>query len=69
MEMHKPNIEFHGPAAQHDMPCAIDYLVLEPAVLNMSKGVFEPSWAAQERGWRLIQAKSALQRWLLRTFF
>jgi hypothetical protein len=69
MERHKPTIEFHGPAATHDMPCCVDYLVNEPAVYDMSCGVFMPSWKAQQRGWRLVYANTAFKRWLLRTFF
>lgn len=64
-----PTIEFHGPAATHDMPCCVDYLAGEPAVLNTNTGVFGPSWAARRRGWRLVRADTVFQRWILRTFF
>lgn len=50
MERFKPTIEFHGPAATHDMPCACCHS--RPAVYNLNDGVFKPCWICQET-WEL----------------
>jgi hypothetical protein len=34
-----------------------------------NEGIFYPGYRAQREGWRLIQARTWLQRWLLRAFF
>jgi hypothetical protein len=54
-----------GPWATHDMPCSV-YHQTEHAVLNLNKGVFEPSWKAQKKGWKLIQVKTPLQKFILK---
>lgn len=57
-----------GLAVEHNMPCA----VLGPtrhAVFNTSRGVFQPSGAAQMEGWYLIRATTKFQQWLYRKFF
>ena len=60
-------ITFHGPAAEHDMPCAV--YRDQPAVFDMNRGVFLPSWYAQRDGWHLVKAHNWWQRWLLRYGF
>lgn len=53
---------FYGPGcAYHNMPCPI--ISNEHAVLNTSKGVFEPSWKAQQTGWRLLRVRPG-REWL-----
>jgi len=64
METHKPEIQVEGPSATHTQGCAVRHG--EPAVLDMNEWVFQPSWAAQEEGWRLVHAKSWWQRTLLK---
>lgn len=67
MNPREPEIEVHGPVAAHDQRCAV--LPGTSAVLNLSIGVFEPSWKAQSQGWRLVQARTWLQRLALRLAF
>ena len=64
----KPSYFEIGMGYEHDMPCAI-YTNTEHAVLDTSCGVFKPSWRAQKEGWKLVQAKTKFQKWLLRKFF
>lgn len=66
MQTRKPVIENHGIFAEHDQCCAVRFN--ESAVLNLERGVFEPSWRAQQEGWRLIRADTKLRRFLLRFF-
>jgi hypothetical protein len=65
--MFDPTIEFHGPAATHDMPCAV--YRKKPAVLDCNTGVFHPSWSAQSDGWQLVRATSWFQRLVLKIAF
>lgn len=51
---------------RHTMRCAV--LPGKHAVLAAT-GVFHPSWTAQAAGWRLVQAKTKLQKFVLNTFF
>lgn len=68
METRRPNIECHGPIAEHDQACAV--LHDKPAVYDLSTGVFQPSWYAQEQmGYRLVRADTAIKRLVLRLFF
>lgn len=62
-----PTIAVDGPVAHHDMPCAVNRD--NHAVLDLSQGVFKPSWECQEQGWHLIKADTKFQRWLIRKFF
>ena len=64
----KPSYFEIGMGYEHDMPCAI-YTNSDHAVLDTSCGVFKPSWRAQKEGWKLVQAKTKFQKWLLRKFF
>ena len=65
MELLRPTVVDHGPVCDHNMPCAV--LAGEPAVLNGSTGVFQPSWKAQEKGWMLVRAPRWL-RWFFKRF-
>ncbi len=67
MDTRYPNIVSHGPASEHDQCCAVHWG--QSAVLNHNRGVFEPSWAAQNEGWALVRARTSWQRFLLRQFF
>lgn len=49
-----PTIEFHGPAAIHNMVCPILHHTQEPAVFNCNGGYFKPSLKAQKK-WDIIQ--------------
>lgn len=69
MEVRKPNIETHGPVATHDQACCVYHEHLEHAVLNLSTGVFEPSWRAQHHGYHLVHANNPFKRWLVKVFF
>lgn len=51
----------------HNMPCAV--YRDKHAVLDMNTGIFQPSWQAQEAGWRLVKAETRLQKLILRSFF
>ena len=62
----EPWVHYEGPVAFHDQRCAV--MPGEPAVLDLHRGVFCPSWAAQERGWRLVRADTWLRRLALRLF-
>ena len=65
-EILKPTIEFHGPAATHNMPCAV--CRERKAVYRMPEGVFAPCWECQ-RNWdlrRLIPWRKRLLAWVLR---
>lgn len=66
MEPRSPIVEIHGPVAFHDQECAVEKG--ESAVLNMWKGVFEPSRKAQADGWRLVHADTWLKRQALKLF-
>ena len=68
METRKPNIELHGPAATHDMPCPVFFLE-QHAVYDITDSVFRPSWAAQAKGWHLVHANTWWRRLLLRIAF
>ena len=63
----QPTIEVHGPAATHDMPCCV--FREEHAVLNLDDGTFHPSWRAQAKGYRLVKAKTRLQKLAIRWLF
>ena len=68
MKLHEPQIFTDGgPWATHDYACPV--FKNQHAVLDMNKGIFTPSWAAQKEGWKLVHAKTGFQRWILRTFF
>lgn len=67
----KPVIKEHdsGLALTHNMPCPVLYEQDKPAVYERKTGIFHPSWDAQAKGWRLVQARTWLQRLLVRLFF
>ncbi len=62
----EPRIHYEGPVAFHTQRCAV--LPGQHAVLDLNAGVFRPSWAAQEQGWRLVRADTWLRRLALRLF-
>lgn len=67
MQPRKIEYVSHGFYVEHDQPCAV--LFNQHAVYNINKDIFEPSWAAQDEGWKLVRAETRFQRWLLRRFF
>lgn len=59
-----------GICVDHDQACAVYHTEgVQPAVIELNTGVFQPSWKAQQEGWRLVQAKTKFQRWLIEFFF
>lgn len=66
-----PSFIDFGMGCHHDQACAIyhDPEHIKSAVLDCNKGVFKPSWQAQEEGWALVKANTRFQRWLLTRFF
>lgn len=56
-----------GMGCNHNMPCAIESD--KPAIYDGNHGVFNPSWSAQSKGWRLVRIRTKFQRWLLKKFF
>lgn len=64
MQLMKPTVETDGgPWATHDMPCAV--YQDKPAVLDLSTGMFHPSWRAQEEGWMLVRVPR-WAKWIVR---
>lgn len=67
MDLFKPTIVFHGPVADHNMPCAV--CRQGPAVYDFGTDVFEPCWHCQRREWRTMKAVKPMHaffRWLSR---
>jgi hypothetical protein len=64
----KPSYFNFGMGYSHNMPCCV-YTDTDNAVLDTSIGVFKPSWRAQKEGWHTVQAKTRLQRWVLKKLF
>jgi hypothetical protein len=56
-----------GQDCTHNFPCAV--FPNDLAVLDANNWVFHPSLRAQNKGWRLVQAKSKFGLWILRKFF
>lgn len=46
------SIEMHGPAATHNMPCAV--CRQRHAVLDLSRGVFQPCWTCEPE-WLIVR--------------
>jgi len=44
-------VEYHGPVAIHNMPCAV--CRHNKAVLNMNTEIFHPCWRCQELGYKV----------------
>lgn len=68
METFKPTIIFHGPVAEHDMPCAVCHS--NPAVYNFDGAIFEPCWQCQSYEWRLVKVVKPIHaffRWIFRS--
>ena len=53
MELFEPTIHVLGPAANHNMPCAI--CRERHAVIMLNTGVFEPCWECRKTGWRTVR--------------
>jgi hypothetical protein len=56
-------VENLGPAALHNMPCAV--CREKPAVLDLSRGLMEPCWTCQERGWETRRRRWKWWPWRL----
>jgi len=66
MELLKPTIVTDGgPWVKHNMPCPI--YPSKHAVLELSTGIFLPSWEAQRQGWTVIKTPKWL-RWFIRRY-
>lgn len=52
-----------GPWAEHNYPCPIYWE--RPAVYNLGKGIFSPSWQAQKMGWQIVRVNGWFKRWIL----
>lgn len=67
----KPQVKEHdsGLALTHNMPCGVLYEENQPAVYERKTGIFHPSWKAQADDWRLVHARTWLQRLVLRLLF
>lgn len=52
---------------KHNFPCPV---YRDQKAIHVSPGFyFQPSWEAQKDGWKLIQAKSCIQKIVIRIFF
>ncbi len=61
----QPTIIDLGPAALHDMRCALCH---RPAVLDINDDTFQPCWQCQSEGWQLVKRRkldSAAIVWLV----
>jgi len=56
-------VEYHGPIALHNMPCAVCWK--KPAVLEMNEGEFWPCWDCRSLGYELRQRKKSWFRRVL----
>lgn len=61
---HDPEILVYGPCVEHSQSCPVFHG--SPAVLDMTRWVFQPSWKAQELGWRLVRATTWWHKLALR---
>lgn len=60
--------DFNGAMfAEHNYPCPV--FSGERAVLIIGKTYFQPSWKAQNLGYKLVKAENFIQRILLKYFF
>jgi hypothetical protein len=71
LQPRKPEFLDLGIVVEHNQACCVYHsgADIRSAVIECNTGVFHPSWRAQQEGWKLVQAKSWFQRWLLNTFF
>jgi hypothetical protein len=71
IEPRSPEFIDHGIVVEHDQACCVHHSGkgIRSAIIDCNTGIFHPSWRAQKEGWKLVQAKSWFQRWLLSTFF
>lgn len=62
--MHSPVVRDYGPAAEHDVACAV--CGSTKAVLDLDAGVFLPCWNCQRARWTLTVKRpwwSRLHAW------
>lgn len=59
MKPRKPNVEVYGPAAIHDMVCAV--CQQNHAVLDLSVGHYLPCWRCQRDGYMLVRPPKLLR--------
>lgn len=55
--------------AEANAACPVYWKEGEAAVFDRIAGVFRPSWRAQDEGWHLVEARTRIQRLVLRLFF
>lgn len=55
-------IDHHGPVATHNYRCPC--CLARHAVLELDGGWFQPCWACQANGWRLLKLPRWLARWV-----
>ena len=53
-----------GPVVQHNMFCQVCHD--EPAVYIVGKGIFQPCWGCQRKGYKLVRRRRG---WLARLLF
>ena len=56
-----------GPWAEHNYPCPV-YTNCK-AVLDLDKGIFQPSWIAQKHGYHIIHANTWIKRLIYKWVF
>lgn len=56
------SIEMHGPAAKHNMPCAV--CRVRHAVLDLSTGIMQPCWLCQDVRYRVAKEKPVSMFWI-----
>ena len=57
-----------APIALHNYPCPI-YYDSDKAVYVLNRGYFQPSWAAQADGYKIVKADNWIRKLLLKLFF
>lgn len=60
MELAKIEVVVHGPAATHNMPCAV--CRQNHAVLNLSTGIMGPCWTCTGKGYAVVRYRSWWRR-------
>lgn len=69
MKTRQAVVEYTGPFAEHDMPCAV-YGCANPAVLLFgSPGTFQPCWSCQRKGYALVRRSTSRLARLWRAAF
>jgi len=61
--LEETNLKMYGPAATHEMPCAI-YGCKKKAVIDINEGIFQPCWTHQSLGYAVRRHwKARLSDW------